>query len=102
MPSPPDPPRTCDSHTLAHPGPLPLVSPSDLANPMLRVSDAMTAGPRTCSPESTAVEAVLILRDADCGLLPVTADGRYRCGRKKSLPAMRFTWRLTWRRAPGP
>src|SRR5690348_12305127 len=60
----------------AHPEPVPLVSPSDLVNPMLKVSDAMTAGPRTCSPESTALEAALIFRDADCGVVPVVADGR--------------------------
>jgi CBS domain-containing protein len=65
-----------DSPTGAHPEPVPLVTPSDLINPMLKVSDAMKAGPRTCSPASTALEAVLIFRDADCGVIPVTQEGR--------------------------
>lgn len=56
--------------------PVPLVSPSDLVNPLLKVSDAMTANPRTGSPFSTALEAVLIFRDAGCGVIPVTEDGR--------------------------
>jgi IMP dehydrogenase len=65
-----------DSPTGAHPEPVPLVTPSDLVNPMLKVSDAMKPGPRTCSPASTALEAVLIFRDADCGVIPVTQEGR--------------------------
>ena len=69
-------PHPWDSPTGAHPEPVPLVSPSDLVNPVLKVSDAMTAGPRTCSPASSALEAVLIFRDADCGLIPVTEGGR--------------------------
>jgi CBS domain-containing protein len=51
------------------------VSPSDLINPLLKVGDAMTADPRTCSPASTVVEAVLVMRDADCGVIPVTEAG---------------------------
>jgi CBS domain-containing protein len=31
----------------------------------------MTPSPRTCSPFSTVLEAVLIFRDADCGAVPV-------------------------------
>jgi len=65
-----------DSPTGAHPEPVPLVSQSDLVNPLLTVADAMTAGPRTCSPFSTVVEAVLIFRDARCGVVPVTEDGK--------------------------
>jgi IMP dehydrogenase len=59
-----------------HSEPIPLLTPSDLVNPMLRVSDAMTAGPRTCSPASFDLEAVMIFRDADCGVIPVTQEGR--------------------------
>jgi CBS domain-containing protein len=34
-------------------------------------ADVMTPSPRTCSPFSTVLEAVLIFRDADCGAVPV-------------------------------
>src|SRR6185437_2472997 len=37
---------------------------------------AMTAAPRTASPYSSALEAVLVCRDAGCGAVPVTEDGR--------------------------
>jgi len=69
-------PHPWDAPTVAHPEPVPLVSPADLINPMLKVADAMTAGPRTCSPASSALEAVLVFRDAGCGLIPVTEAGR--------------------------
>ncbi len=65
-----------DSPTHAHPEPVPLVSPSDLVNPILTVADVMTADPRTCSTASTALEAALIFRDADCGAVPITDAGR--------------------------
>ena len=55
--------------------PVPLVTESDLVNPMLKVADAMTVAPRTCSPASTALEAVMIFRDEDCGVVPVTESG---------------------------
>jgi CBS domain-containing protein len=42
----------------------------------LTASDVMTANPRTCSPYSTVIEAVLIFRDADCGAVPVVDAGR--------------------------
>jgi CBS domain-containing protein len=56
--------------------PVPLVTESDLVNPMLKVADAMTVAPRTCSPASTALEAVMIFRDEDCGVVPVTESGK--------------------------
>jgi len=56
--------------------PMPLVSASDLVNPILKVSDVMTASPRTCSPASTVLEAALVMRDRDCGVMPVTDAGR--------------------------
>jgi CBS domain-containing protein len=43
---------------------------------MLRARDVLTDGPRTCSPASTVLEAVLIFRDADCGIVPITEEGR--------------------------
>src|SRR5512135_2886838 len=70
QPSPGDPPAR------VYPEPVPLVSPSDLINPMLRVADVVTSAPRTCSPASTVLEAVLIFRDADGGIVPITEGGR--------------------------
>jgi CBS domain-containing protein len=42
----------------------------------LTAADVMTPSPRTCSPFSTVLEAVLIFRDADCGAVPVVDAGR--------------------------
>jgi CBS domain-containing protein len=53
-----------------------LVTEADLVNPMLRVAEVMTVAPRTCAPASTVIEAVLIFRDADCGVVPVTEAGK--------------------------
>lgn len=53
-----------------------LVTPADRVNPLLTAADVMTPAPRTCSPFSTIVEAVLIFRDADCGLVPVVDAGK--------------------------
>lgn len=53
-----------------------LVTPADQINPMLTAADVMTAAPRTCSPFSTVLEAVMIFRDADCGLVPVVDAGQ--------------------------
>lgn len=39
-------------------------------------ADIMTPAPRTCSTFSTVLEAVMIFRDADCGAVPVLADGQ--------------------------
>ena len=39
-------------------------------------ADVMTASPRTCSPFSTVLEAVMIFRDADCGAVPVLDEGK--------------------------
>jgi IMP dehydrogenase len=69
-------PHPWDSPTREHTAPIPLVSPSDAVNPLLKVADVMTRAPRTCSPASSAIEAVLIFRDDDCGLVPVTEEGR--------------------------
>jgi CBS domain-containing protein len=68
--------RDVDPIAAIHSEPLPLVTPADLVNPLLKVSDAMTAAPRTCSPASTALEAALVFRDADCGVIPVTDGGK--------------------------
>ena len=39
-------------------------------------ADVMTPFPRTCSPFSTVLEAVMIFRDADCGAVPVVDAGK--------------------------
>jgi len=49
---------------------IPAKNPSELT-----ASDVMTASPRTCSPFSTVLEAVLIFRDANCGVVPVVDAG---------------------------
>ncbi len=76
MPKSTSQPHPYDSPTGAHPEPLPLLTPADLVNPMITVGEAMTHDPRTCSPQSSLVEVSLIFRDADCGLVPVTEEGR--------------------------
>ena len=43
---------------------------------MPTAADLMTPAPRTCSTFSTILEAVMIFRDADCGAVPVTEDGK--------------------------
>ena len=42
----------------------------------LTAADVMTAAPLTCSTFSTALEAVMIFRDADCGAVPILQEGR--------------------------
>jgi CBS domain-containing protein len=69
-------PHPWDAPARLHAAPIPLVSPSDLVNPMLRARDVMTPDPRTCSPQSTVLEAAATFRDADCGVLPVVEAGR--------------------------
>ncbi len=39
-------------------------------------ADVMTTSPRTCSPFSTVLEAVMIFRDADCGAVPIVQDNK--------------------------
>ncbi len=39
-------------------------------------SDVMRRSPRTCSPQSTVIEAVLIFKDEDCGLVPIVDGGK--------------------------
>jgi len=41
----------------------------------LTAAEIMTPSPRTCSKFSTVLEAVMIMRDADCGVVPVVEDG---------------------------
>jgi CBS domain-containing protein len=39
-------------------------------------AELMTPNPRTCSPFSTVLEAVMIFRAADCGAVPVLDQGK--------------------------
>src|SRR5271170_3731641 len=48
----------------------------DPTSTKLRVADAMTAQPRTCSAFSTVLEASALFRDAGCGAVPVVDAGR--------------------------
>ncbi|HVH26789.1 MAG TPA: CBS domain-containing protein [Vicinamibacterales bacterium] len=42
----------------------------------MKIKELMTSGPRTCSRETTVAAAATLLLDGDCGILPVTADGK--------------------------
>jgi CBS domain-containing protein len=42
---------------------------------IMKVKDLMSTGVRTCTPETTVAEAVRLMREADCGILPVVDDG---------------------------
>ncbi len=42
----------------------------------LTAADVMTTDVRTCAPQSTVLEAVMIFRDADCGAVPIIRDGK--------------------------
>ena len=43
---------------------------------LTRAADVMKSAVRTCSKFSTVIEAVLIFKDEDCGLVPVVEDGK--------------------------
>jgi CBS domain-containing protein len=44
----------------------------------VRVKQVMTPNPACCTPQSTAREAATLMRDHDCGSLPVVADIKSR------------------------
>jgi CBS domain-containing protein len=44
----------------------------------MRVRDVMTPDPASCTPESTAREAAILMRDNDCGSLPVVESDSSR------------------------
>lgn len=50
--------------------------PRPTTGPRPTAADLMTPTPRTCSPFSTVLEAVMIFRDADCGAVPIVKDGQ--------------------------
>jgi CBS domain-containing protein len=45
---------------------------------MVRVSDIMTPDPACCTPESTAREAATLMREHDCGSIPVVENQQSR------------------------
>ncbi|HET6882656.1 MAG TPA: CBS domain-containing protein [Pirellulales bacterium] len=60
----------------SYPQPVPLVSPSDLVNPMLTAGDLAEKGVRVCDPKLPLTEAIEILSQAESGILPVVAGGK--------------------------
>src|SRR5687768_15010730 len=48
----------------------------------VRIKDIMTPDPRCCTPDTTAREAAGLMRDCDCGAIPVvdTREGRRPIG----------------------
>lgn len=47
---------------------------TDRAEESTTASDVMNPSPRTCSRFSSVIEAVLIFKDEDCGMVPVVED----------------------------
>jgi len=43
---------------------------------LVRVRDIMTPDPASCTPESTAGQAAILMRDNDCGSIPVVESGQ--------------------------
>lgn len=52
------------------------ISRSDRNARPLVAGDIMTPSPRSCSPFSSVIEAVMIFRDEDCGAVPVIDSGK--------------------------
>lgn len=44
----------------------------------MRVREIMTPDPASCTPESTAGDAAILMRDNDCGSIPVVESGQSR------------------------
>jgi CBS domain-containing protein len=42
----------------------------------MKAKDIMTPEPRTCAPNTNLAEAAHLMWEADCGILPVTVDGK--------------------------
>jgi CBS domain-containing protein len=43
---------------------------------VMRVNEIMTESPKACAPDSSVREAAVLMRDNDCGVLPVVQRGR--------------------------
>lgn len=42
----------------------------------MKIKDIMTKEPQTCAPHTSLAEAAALILDADCGILPVVAEGK--------------------------
>lgn len=60
----------------AHPEPVPIVSQSDLINPLLHVADLMDRDFEVCSPETPLIDAVRKLAGSESGIMPVIEDSK--------------------------
>jgi CBS domain-containing protein len=60
----------------SYPEPVPLVTPADLFNPMLTITDVMTRAAPTCPPDVSVAEGVRIMRDTASSAVFVVTDGR--------------------------
>lgn len=50
-------------------------SPTRRPRPVV-AADIMTPSPRSCSPFSSVIEAVMVFRDQDCGAVPIIDAGK--------------------------
>jgi CBS domain-containing protein len=48
----------------------------ELPTALARAADLMNAAPRTCSKFSRVIEAVLIFKDEDSGMVPIVEEGK--------------------------
>src|SRR5689334_14409229 len=60
----------------SHPHPVPLVKPSDLLNPMLKIADVMSRQAPTCAADASVAEGARILRDSASSAVFIVSDGR--------------------------
>lgn len=60
----------------SYPQPLPLVSQSDLVNPMLTAGDLAEKGVHVCDSKLPLLEAISMLAEAESGVLPVVVHGK--------------------------
>lgn len=60
----------------SYPQPLPLVSQSDLVNPMLTIGELAEKGGPVCDAKLPLLEAIAMLARAESGVLPVVAHGK--------------------------
>lgn len=69
-------PWKMEATPFSHPQPVPLVKPSDLLNPMLKIADVMSRNAPTCDPGASVAEAARILRDSASSAVFIVSGGR--------------------------
>lgn len=69
-------PWKMEATPFSHPQPVPLVKPSDLFNPMLKIADVMSRNAPTCAPDASAAEAARVMRDSASSAVFIVTDGR--------------------------